>query len=111
MSQVTVISGTERRRSWSADQKRALVAATLEPGANVSEIARQADIRPSQLFRWRRDLDESASGGFAAVTIATDRAETSSSGSAVVVEMGGVLVRVAADASPTLVATVLRSLR
>ena len=56
MSQVTVISGAERRRPWTDDQKRALMAAAFAPGAKVSQVAAQADIRPSQIYRWRRDL-------------------------------------------------------
>ena len=33
MSQVTLISGVERRRVWTDDEKRALVAAACEPAA------------------------------------------------------------------------------
>src|SRR3546814_14057433 len=56
MSQVTVISGVERRRMWSLEQKLALVAAASAPGASVAELARRADLRPSQIYRGRRDL-------------------------------------------------------
>lgn len=42
------------RRQWSADFKDRLVARALEPGANVSAIARDAGIVPSLLFEWRR---------------------------------------------------------
>ena len=35
-------------------RKPRLVAAALEPGANVSAIARSAEIDPSQLYGWRR---------------------------------------------------------
>ncbi|WP_311270257.1 transposase [Sphingobium sp. WCS2017Hpa-17] len=47
MSQITVISGPERRGVWTDQQKRELVAAVSAPGANVAEIARRADLRPS----------------------------------------------------------------
>ncbi|WP_255326146.1 transposase [Sphingobium sp. EM0848] len=53
MSQITVISGPERRRVWSDQQKRELVAAVSAPGANAAEIARRADLRPNQIYRWR----------------------------------------------------------
>ena len=115
MSQVTVISGAERRRSWSAEQKRALVAAACEPDANISEIARRADVRTGQIYRWRRDFGKEASSGFAAVTVTPDQPaslpEAAFAGPALVVEVGGAVVRVAADASPTLVAAALRALR
>ena len=43
MSQITVISGPERRRGWNDAQKRTLVAAASAPGVNVADIARRAD--------------------------------------------------------------------
>ncbi|UTV41912.1 transposase (plasmid) [Ensifer adhaerens] len=54
--QIEVITSVERRRRWSREQKERLVAATLEPGASVSEIAHSAGIHVSQLFRWRKEL-------------------------------------------------------
>jgi transposase len=54
--QIEVITSVERRRRWSREEKERLVAATLEPGASVSEIARSAGIHVSQLFRWRKEL-------------------------------------------------------
>ena len=110
MSQVTVISGVERRRVWSDEQKRALVAAACEPGASVAEIARRVDLRPSQLYRWRRDLAEPAVSGFAALTVSPEP-EPVAAGTAVVLEVGGAVLRIAADAPPALVAAVVRSLR
>lgn len=45
-----------KRRRWSADLKRELVAATLEPGSSVAAVARQHGLNANQLFKWRRDL-------------------------------------------------------
>ncbi len=45
--QTTLITGPERRRSWSEDQKLALLSAAFSPGAKVAEVAevaRRADI-------------------------------------------------------------------
>lgn len=56
MAQVHVITGAERRRRWSEEQKRALVGAAFAPGAVVSEIARQADVCSSLIYRWRREI-------------------------------------------------------
>jgi hypothetical protein len=53
MARVEVITGPERRRRWSAEQKRAIVAESLAPGAVVTEIARRAEICPGQIYRWR----------------------------------------------------------
>jgi transposase len=53
---IAVITSVERRRRWSREEKERLVAACLEPGAVLSEIARAAGIHVSQLFRWRKEL-------------------------------------------------------
>src|SRR5262249_22289722 len=39
-----------RRRRWSSTEKERLVAATLEPCASVSAIAREAGVYASQLY-------------------------------------------------------------
>lgn len=108
MGQVTIISGVGRRRVWTEDQKRALVMAVSQPGANVAQIARQADLRPGQIYRWRRHMIGDAEG-FAAVAVQPDPAPPM--GPAVVVELGNIMVRIAADTPPDLAAAVLRSLR
>ena len=108
MGQVTIISGVERRRFWSDEQKRALVMAMSQPGANVAEIAREADLRPSQIYRWRRQMFGDGEG-FAAVTVQPDPMQPV--GSAVVVELGNIVARISADTPPDLAAAVLRSLR
>ncbi len=56
MARFEVITGPERRRRWSAEQKRAIVAESLAPGAVVTEIARRAEICPGQIYRWRREI-------------------------------------------------------
>jgi transposase len=55
-TQVEVITSVERRRRWSSAEKERLVAASLEPGAVVSALAREAGLHPSQLYGWRRKL-------------------------------------------------------
>ena len=52
-TEVEVITSAEPRRCWSAEEKRRIVAAAIEPGAVVSEVARAAGIPVSQLFHWR----------------------------------------------------------
>jgi transposase len=45
---IEVITSVERRRRWSAAEKERLVSASLEAGASVSAVAREAGIQPSQ---------------------------------------------------------------
>lgn len=53
---IEVITSVERRRRWSMADKERIVAASMEPGAVASEVARAAGIHASQLFRWRQQL-------------------------------------------------------
>ena len=53
---IEVITSVERRRHWSREEKERLVAAALEPGTVVSDVACSAGIHVSQLFRRRKEL-------------------------------------------------------
>jgi transposase len=71
---IEVITSVERRRRWSAAEKERLVAASLEPGARVSAVAREAGIHASQLYGWRRELLRCSppAASFAAVRVAAE---------------------------------------
>lgn len=49
-----VLTGLERRRRWSSDEKLAMVRESFEPGKSVSMVARQHGVNPNQLFHWRK---------------------------------------------------------
>jgi transposase len=66
---IEVITSVERRRRWSRADKERLVTSSLEPGASVSSIAREAGIHPGQLYGWRRELRVQQAVGFTPVTI------------------------------------------
>jgi transposase len=53
---IEVITGVERRRRWSCDQKRAIVEESLVPHASTAAIARRHGIGTGQLYTWRRQL-------------------------------------------------------
>jgi transposase len=77
---VEVITSVERRRRWSAAEKERLVAATLEPGASVSAIAREAGIQAGQLYGWRRQLGARPRLGFAPVQVTAEPTLPASAG-------------------------------
>ena len=75
---IEVITSVKRRRRWSAAEKERLVAASLEPSASVSGVAREAGIHASQLYGWRRQLlrRSQPASSFAAVQIAAEPTPT-----------------------------------
>ncbi len=117
MARIEVVTGPERRRIWTDEQKRALVAEASAPGAVVAEIARRADVGPGQIYRWRRQLREAARG-FAEVVVTSgevgapvDRAVTRIAAPAIEVEfVGAARVRIPASIPPALAAAVVRAL-
>ncbi len=121
-----VITGTGRRRQFSADDKARVVEETLVPGAKVSEVARRHGLSPQQVFTWRRQarrLAERTSSPDAptfvpAVVEVPSRAKDPGrahpdgvpSGT-IEVEINGVMVRVGCGAEAKMVAAVLRALK
>ena len=52
----TVVEG--RRRRFTPEQKRALLAEAAKPGNSVSETGRRHGISPSLLFKWKAAMDD-----------------------------------------------------
>lgn len=48
------------RRFFSAEQKRAIVAEASVSGVNISAVARSHNLKPSLLFRWKREAFEAS---------------------------------------------------
>jgi transposase len=111
MSRVEVLSGPERRRRWSAEQKRSIVAEAFAPGASVCEVARRRDVVAGQIYRWRNEF-RTAGAGFAEVVVAPERGERSRADvPAVEIELGrSIRVRIAATAPPQLAVAVVKAL-
>ena len=60
---IEVITTVQRRRKWSAAEKKCIVQETYEVGKTVSSVARNHDIPPSQLFYWRKRMEDGALAG------------------------------------------------
>ncbi|KQS84507.1 transposase [Rhizobium sp. Leaf386] len=101
-------------RDWSDDDKARIVAAALQPGANVSAVARSEGLDPSQLYGWRRKA--LASGVVAPLMERTGkeikfaRVETVSS-SAVEIVIGDIVVRLGDDFDTDHLVKVLQAVR
>ncbi len=124
-----VITGTGRRRRFSADDKARIIEETLVAGAVVSEVARRHGLSPQQLFGWRRQARQPAVAGtdaapqFVPAVVETALPENTmrrqrkrmrqvdrTSGS-IEVEIDGVTVRIGRGAEAKTVAAVLRALK
>jgi transposase len=106
---VEVITSVQRRRRWSASEKRQLVAASLEPGASVSALAREAGIHASQLYGWRRQLGTRPPTSFAPLQVAPESVPAGhiAPGTIEVEFAGGARMRIAGAVDPaTLTAAV-----
>jgi transposase len=55
---IEIITGRERRRRWSTEEKFRIVAEAEEPGARLTDVAARHGIYPSLLFNWRRQVRE-----------------------------------------------------
>jgi transposase len=77
MTSVTVLSGRERRRRWTAAEKLRIVAESRSAGLSIAEFARRHDVHPNLVHVWRRqaqtgELSVAADGEahFVAVSVA-----------------------------------------
>src|SRR6476660_5161107 len=55
--------GSHRRRFWSSDEKRRIVAESFTPGASVSKVAQRYGVNANLLFTWRRQEARRAAFG------------------------------------------------
>ena len=112
MSQVTVISGADRRRRWSSDEQQRILAAAFTPGVVVADVARQFDVATSLIYKWRRQaLSSKTEAGFAPAVLVADTPSIKPEVSMIVELPGSVRVTIPASASGALVTAVLRALR
>ena len=111
MSRVEVISGIERRRRWSIEQKRAIVEASLEAGACVSAVARRCDVHPNQIYRWRRALIERRPGFAEVMVVGSDPTAPAEMVAMVEIEISGKMhLRLPPTTPPALAAAIIRAL-
>ncbi len=119
---IEVFTGTGRRRTWTAEQKAAIVAESYTDGVRACQVARRHGLTPQQLFGWRREARaraaEPASPLFVPAMIeappsAAQKAPErySSQAPAIELEIGGVTVRVGRGAEAKTIAAVIGALK
>ncbi len=55
-SHVEVLPHAERRRSWTREQKLAIVGESLDPDLTPTEVARKHRISTGQIYTWRQEF-------------------------------------------------------
>ena len=114
---VEVLTGTPRRRRWSAAEKAAIVAESQAPGAQTSEIALRYGLHRNQLYDWRREFGTAAVGDAIAEAGAQGPdfipvvGDAGCGAAAIEIEIGSAIVRVRAGVDPALLGKVLRLLK
>jgi transposase len=131
---IEMITGAERRRKWSAEEKAEIVAESLAEGAVVSEVARRHGLSPQQLFGWRARLRTAVKGSAPSCDVTPSfvpaiveneppcpaapalPAAVMAMGAGVApasieIALGGVIVRVRGEADPRALTAVLKALR
>ena len=76
IQRVEVITGQERRRQFSDEEKLRLVEEAFQPGVKATEVARRLGVDVSLLYRWRRQFfgQQPRLPAFMPITVATDAA-------------------------------------
>ena len=69
-----VLSGPERRRRWSAEEKLRVLAQSMAPGSSPSLACRMHGISTGQLSTWRKQFRSGELTGFVPVSVMADAA-------------------------------------
>jgi len=67
-----VLTGPERRRRWSTEEKLRILAQSMAPGSSPSLVCRLHGISSGQLYTWRRLFRSGELTGFAPMTVTPD---------------------------------------
>lgn len=114
MGQMTIMTGPERRRRWSDEDRLRILGEAFAPDANLSEVARRHDVSRGLIYLWRREaMRELTDPGFVPAVVADEPAPVIPEPIAVImIDLpGGGRVSIAASAPPALAAAALKALR
>ena len=116
---IEVLTGTPRRRRWSAAEKAAIVAESFAPGAVSSTIALRHGLHRNQLYAWRhawrQELRSSAVANAGVslpdfVPVAAERRAASRT-AAIEIEIGGAVLRADTGIDLTFLGEIVRLLK
>ena len=108
-----VITGSERRRYYSDEEKARLVEEAFRPGVIASEVARRHGLNVSLLYRWRRLLSQppKPEPGFLAVAVTPDPVAAPGAAGLIEIELAtGTRVRIRGSVDAAVVSAALDAL-
>jgi len=117
MAQITLLTGPERRRRWSDEERERILAAAFAPGAIVANISRQFEVSTSLIYKWREQALAAGQLGsaFAPAILAGEPMPVKApepEPAAILIELAnGSRVKINPHASPEMVTAALRALR
>lgn len=113
MAQLTILTGPERRRRWSDEQRERILAEAFHSGARVCDVARRHDVARSLIYQWRRAAVRQAEPMFVPAVVVDDapRPVSEQVVAAVLDLPDGGCLRIFASASPALATAALKALR
>ncbi len=121
MTQMTLMSGPERRRRWSEEDRRRILAEAFAPGAKPTQVAQRYDVATSLLYDWRKQALQSRppAAAFAAAIVVDDpqpppsiSRSLAATSPVIIVEIAGVARVSIGSAAPAALATaILKALR
>lgn len=109
-----MITGSERRRRWAPEEKARITAESLEPGANVSAVARRHGVSIGLLHYWRRCARDSAGGSplqFVPVVARDAGAVSAGAAGTIEIELAGMRIRLSGPVDGASLRTVLAAAR
>lgn len=111
MAHGILLTGPERRRRWSLEDRAQILAEAFAPGAVVSEVARRFEVSTGLIYTWRRQaLVQQAEPAFPAKL--ADPASSDAVELAMAVDFpNGVKVRIGSAAPCDLAAAIMRALK
>ena len=110
-----IVAGAGGRRRWSEADKAAIVAESLQAGGRVGAVARRHGLMPQQLTAWRRAvlhgrLGPTSGGSTLGLVPLVVEAVAPASVAAIELEVGGVILRLAADVPAARLASIVAAL-
>lgn len=109
-----MITGHERRRRWSAEEKAQITAESFARGANISAVARRYGVSVGLLHYWRKCARDAAGGTplqFVPVVTQSTASASRADGGVIEIELAGSCIRLCGPVDQASLTVVLAAVR